>query len=668
MTDSPGGINHGGVPPVDTREELIYLLSRAAEIEHAVACIYLFAAHSLKDDLAEGGLTPEQLPVVRHWKRRISRVSREEMLHLAQVANLLTAIGGAPHLKRTNFPMPAGEFPFGIKLSLDPFSIATIERFVSYEMPEAGILSPNRQTEMDALARRVAGRGETLPAAEKPAKARQGLEPYDIDFSTVGEFYHKIEAGFRTIPEEELFIGPSAAQANARFLDFDGELIAVTDRDSACAAIEMIIEQGEAPTADHPDAHFAVFDDIRREYETARLEAKATGVDFNPVRNVVSNPMTRFYPDAVPGTLITDPLTHDAADLFNVSYETMLLMLFRFFAHTEETEAELEKLAQGTLLLMKSVLRPLGEALTKMPAGPEYPGLAAGPGFGYTREIQLLPNKQSAWIIFGERLRDLATTGTRLIATNPSLPSGIEEATAALQDLGERFAPKDRWWSAESEEAEFRAIEANSRTAIHPLARGPFLATNVRTLRSSKGKDLTTHPAMALCRCGASANKPFCDGSHARISFSDETNADRSQDGVTDFRGVGITIHYNKLQCSAAEQCSKSLPDVFRHRRRPWIQPNHATVEDIMETIALCPSGALRYTVAGEVGPPQRREPKINIAENGPYEVEAIALEVDDWCDGAVRDRYTLCRCGASKNKPFCDGTHWRAHFTDPDN
>ncbi len=668
MAANSGGSDHGDVPPVDTREELIYLLSRAAEIEHAVACIYLFAAHSLKDDLAEGGMAPEQLPLVRNWKRRISRVSREEMLHLAQVANLLTAIGGAPHLKRTNFPMPAGEFPFGIKLSLDPFSTATIERFVSYEMPEAGILSPRRQAEMDALASRVTARGETLSAAEKPAKARRGLEPYDIEFSTIGEFYHKIEAGFRTIPEEELFIGPPAAQANARFLDFENELIAVTDRESACAAIEMIVEQGEAPTADHPDAHFAVFDAIRRVYEAAGLDAKATGADFDPVRNVVSNPMTRFYADTVPGALITDPLTHDVADLFNVAYETMLLMHFRFFAHTEETDTELHELAQGTLLLMKSVLRPLGEALTRMPAGPEYPGLAAGPGFGYTREIQLLPNKQSAWIIIGERLRDLAKTGTRLIAANPALPSGIEEATAALQELGERFAPKDRWWTAESEEAEFRAIEAKSSTTVHALARGPYLATNVRRLKNSKGKELSTHPAMALCRCGASANKPFCDGSHARISFSDEKDANRTRDEITDYPGTGITIHYNKLQCSAAERCSKSLPAVFRHRRRPWIQPDHATVEDIMETIALCPSGALRYTVADEVGPPQRRQPRINIIENGPYEVEAIALEVDDWCDGAVRDRYTLCRCGASRNKPFCDGSHWRVRFTDPNN
>jgi Ferritin-like len=60
------------------------------------------------------------------------------MLHLAQVSNMLTAVGGAPHFKRANLPMPAKAFPFGIRLSLEPFSQETIERFVCYEMPEAG--------------------------------------------------------------------------------------------------------------------------------------------------------------------------------------------------------------------------------------------------------------------------------------------------------------------------------------------------------------------------------------------------------------------------------------------------------------------------------------------------------------------------------------------------
>jgi hypothetical protein len=88
-------LDRSHIAPVTTREELIYLLSRAAELEHGLACIYLFAAYSLKSDVSEGGMTDEQATMVRGWRRFLSSVAVEEMGHLAQVSNLLTAIGGA---------------------------------------------------------------------------------------------------------------------------------------------------------------------------------------------------------------------------------------------------------------------------------------------------------------------------------------------------------------------------------------------------------------------------------------------------------------------------------------------------------------------------------------------------------------------------------------------
>jgi hypothetical protein len=177
----------------------------------------------------------------------------------------------------------------------------------------------------------------------------------------------------------------------------------------------MIIEQGEAPSAAHPDAHFVVFDAIRMEYSGEVESARARGEAFDPVRPVVSNPMTRFYDDTSGGTIIIDPLTHEVAELFNISYDTMLLMLLRFLAHTEETEPELEHLSRATLRLMSTVLRPLGEALAMMPVGdPLLPGRTAGPGFGYNRDVHLLPHKASAWVFFAERLRGLAVTAARL--------------------------------------------------------------------------------------------------------------------------------------------------------------------------------------------------------------------------------------------------------------
>ena len=95
------------VAPVTTRVELLYLLTRASELEHNLACVYLYAGYSLKTSLSEGGMTADELTAVRNWKRRIAHVAVEEMLHLAQVCNLMTAVGGAAHFARTNFPIPA---------------------------------------------------------------------------------------------------------------------------------------------------------------------------------------------------------------------------------------------------------------------------------------------------------------------------------------------------------------------------------------------------------------------------------------------------------------------------------------------------------------------------------------------------------------------------------
>src|SRR5215472_15345371 len=185
-------LDRSHIAPVTSREELIYLLSRAAELEHGLACIYLFAAYSLKNDVREGGMTDEQATMVRGWRRFLNSVAVEEMGHLAQVSNLLTAVGGAPHFKRTNFPLPPSAYPFGIRLSLEPFSQETIERFVCYEMPETGILSAEQQALFDPIQARVLAAQGALLASQQEDDEDECYEPFEIDFKTVGEFYHKI--------------------------------------------------------------------------------------------------------------------------------------------------------------------------------------------------------------------------------------------------------------------------------------------------------------------------------------------------------------------------------------------------------------------------------------------------------------------------------------------
>jgi hypothetical protein len=95
------------VPRRHTREQLIHLLTEAAELEHNILCSYLYAAFSLKSGVEEG-LSQHEAEAVAQWGRVILTVAVEEMGHLAIVNNLLVAVGGAPHFNRPNLPVAEG--------------------------------------------------------------------------------------------------------------------------------------------------------------------------------------------------------------------------------------------------------------------------------------------------------------------------------------------------------------------------------------------------------------------------------------------------------------------------------------------------------------------------------------------------------------------------------
>ncbi len=230
----PSTPDRSHIAPVRSREELIYMLTRACELEHTVSCVYLFAAYSLKTDASEGGLTPAQAAMTRRWKHQLIKVSREEMLHLAQLTNILTAIGGAPHFQRPNFPLRRSWSQLSAHVSLDPFSEAALEHFMDIEMPEPGILSSEEQAAAEDIHRNVLAR--LSAAAPDLARDLPIGTPFDVDYATQGEFYHKIMAAFDQFPKEELFIGPPEAQAKARHLDFGGQLFAVVDAHPRCDA------------------------------------------------------------------------------------------------------------------------------------------------------------------------------------------------------------------------------------------------------------------------------------------------------------------------------------------------------------------------------------------------------------------------------------------------
>jgi CDGSH-type Zn-finger protein len=213
----------------------------------------------------------------------------------------------------------------------------------------------------------------------------------------------------------------------------------------------------------------------------------------------------------------------------------------------------------------------------------------------------------------------------------------------------------------------------NSRPKMGCSPNGPYYLLNdmevrpVPNLRRASGEACANVRAVALCRCGASKNKPFCDGTHSAVGFKDTNTADPAKDKRQAYKGKRITIFDNRSICAHAGFCTDELKSVFRMHEEPWIAPDEAGVEEIVAIIRKCPSGALSYAIDGVEAEAPERPPIITVTDNGPYAVTGgIELMGVKFGEGASTEHYTLCRCGASKNKPFCDGSHWDVGFHDP--
>ena len=198
------------------------------------------------------------------------------------------------------------------------------------------------------------------------------------------------------------------------------------------------------------------------------------------------------------------------------------------------------------------------------------------------------------------------------------------------------------------------------------LPNGPCaLSEGEVTLRREDGASFDAAAGAALCRCGGSARKPFCDGTHSRNGFSDRKRAESGRRAA--YAGNNITIFDNRSICAHAGFCTDRLKSVFRMHAQPWIDPDAASVQEIVAAIERCPSGALGYARDGVEAMPPKRPPTVTVTNDGPYAVTGdIELAGAAIAEGASKEHYTLCRCGGSKNKPFCDGTHWHIGFKDP--
>jgi hypothetical protein len=395
----PGSTTELPLLPVESREQLVYLLTQACELEQGVLCEYLFALYSLKQD-PQDGLSTKQLAQVARWGRTLSEVAVQEMLHLALATNLLTAVGAAPHLHRPNFPIRCQWYPPDVRLALVPFGEAAVRHFMYLERPDGIDLKDAEAFAAVCECRPLTATPSTLMAAPQ-------------DYHTVGHLYRSIEHGFARLVdrygEADVFIGPPRAQASREVFGWP-ELVAVTDLASARTAVELIVEQGEGAGGDWREAHFGRFSTILDEL----LAATRANPDYSPARPA-RPAYVRRPPDQPQATIISDPLTAQVADLFDAAHQTMLQALCRCFAHSDETDEEVKTLAGTAVRLMAGLLRPLGSVLTSLPLGPDHPGELAGPAFYMVDPSQfVLPHREAAWKVVVQRLGEMADACARL--------------------------------------------------------------------------------------------------------------------------------------------------------------------------------------------------------------------------------------------------------------
>ena len=137
-------------------------------------------------------------------------------------------------------------------------------------------------------------------------------------------------------------------------------------------------------------------------------------------------------------------------------------------------------------------------------------------------------------------------------------------------------------------------------------------------------------------------------------------------DKVRAYEGKDITVTYSVRRCIHAAECVHGLSAVFDPKRRPWVDPDQALADELAEVILRCPSGALHFERkdggAKETIPDDNT---VTVAPDGPLYLHGnIAVTLPD---GSVHEdtRVALCRCGDSKNKPFCDNSHLKVEFKD---
>jgi len=377
------------------------LLSHACELEHSLACAYLYAAFSLKQSGSDG-LVWHEVQRIRRWAAQLYFVASQEMLHLAQVWNLLAAIGGVPYFGRAVFPQRPRQYPLDMPLSLAPFTCSTLETFIAFERPEP-------------LVRALLGQPST----------RDEVPTLDESFryATVGQLYDLIRSGFEAIPVRQLFIGDCASQVDADLAHFP-DIVKVYDTASARLAIGRIVEQGEGAPEDRVDCHYGIFRQIRDEWTSLPTFP-------DPARPALTNPELEGSPQSP--RRLSDLRARRAADLFDDVYGLMLRMLAYTFTNSS-ADAETRRLfAHQAIELMVAVIKPLGEGLTQLPSGTG--DRAAGAVFDIGRVVGLPQPAMIARTLVAELASELVQRAEAVTEDCPEI-AALRGAANGLRRVG----------------------------------------------------------------------------------------------------------------------------------------------------------------------------------------------------------------------------------------
>lgn len=425
------------------------------------------------------------------------------------------------------------------------------------------------------------------------------ITPMGIDYDTVGEFYQTLGNGLRRMVDAH---GEAGAMCGNPALQLSSAEVSLPGANKVIC-LKTALAAFEAIITQGEGAQQNTENSHYQRFAAIRAEYQAllaADPTFKPAFPAATNPVLRRPPRPEGRVWLENDDAIATVDLANAAYGLMQRLLAYTYAVPAPDPDKVLALDLGIGLMR--ALAPLAERAARLPAGPSNPECHAGVTFITVRDASPLPPGPSARRFFRERFEQLLEGANRL---RESGDPRTEAAAAVLAKLARR---------------------------------------------AEEGFDLS--------RAAPSAAPP---ASVAAPPAAAPAPATTMQDGVERVDGEKLTLLFEAKRCIHARFCVTGAPKVFlANVQGPWLHPDAMDVERLAEIAHACPSGAIRYMRRD--GRPDETAPPVNLAatrEAGPY-----AFRGDLRLAGKVAGfRATLCRCGASKNKPFCDGSHHEAGF-----